>query len=83
MSTILVVEWFASLATVAGAGLLAFNCRYSAWGWLFFLIANILWLTYGYLSSDMAISLQTMVLTGTSIIGIYRWLLKPRFFVQL
>lgn len=67
MMTPAVFEW-------AGALLLALNIKYSGWGFVLFLIANITWIVFGYLIGAHGLVLNQIFFTATSVLGIKRWL---------
>lgn len=67
------IDWLASVLTIVGALLLAVNCRYSRAGWVCFLLANLLWVQHGVSVSTYSLVVQQAVLTGTSLLGFFRW----------
>ena len=67
-------EWFGSIAGVTGAALLAVNMPWSGYGWLLFLASNTAWILYAFMERVSSMFLMQLVFTGTSLIGVFRWL---------
>lgn len=78
MTTLHIIEWLAALLTINGAYLLASNKRNAAWGWVLLLGANVLWILFAWITSAMGLMTQQLVLTATSLLGIWRGLVVPR-----
>lgn len=78
MTTLHTIEWLAALLTIAGAWLLASNTRRAAWGWVLFLAANGLWIAFALLQGYTGLLVQQLVLTATSLLGIWKGLIAPR-----
>lgn len=73
-----VLEWVGAIGGGAGALLLAFNNRWSGYGFVLFLASNAAWMTYGVMTHTFGMVTMQIVCTGTSLLGIWRWLVKPR-----
>ena len=73
-----VFEWSGCITGVIGAGLLALNNRWSGFGFLFFLLANGCWITFGVMTAAWGLVVMQVFCTGTSMLGIWKWLLKGR-----
>ena len=73
-----VLEWVGAIGGGAGALLLAFNHRWSGYGFVLFLASNAAWMTYGVMTHTFGMVTMQIVCTGTSLLGIWRWLVKPR-----
>ena len=73
-----VLEWVGAIGGCAGALLLAFNNRWSGYGFVLFLASNAAWMTYGVMTHTFGMVTMQIVCTGTSLLGIWRWLVKPR-----
>jgi len=69
-----IIEWSGSLLAVIGAGLLATRGRYVGYGFVFFLVSNVFWITYALAIADNKILFMQIAFTFTSLLGIYRWL---------
>lgn len=63
---------------VAGALVLATCAPISRFGWLLFLASNFCWLTYAHGRGEVWLLAQQLVFTGTSLLGIWRWLVLPQ-----
>lgn len=73
-----VLEWSAAALTIYGAWLLANpGHRWTAWGFVFFLGANALWISYAWLTGQGGLFVQQLVLTGISLQGIWNGLIAP------
>lgn len=73
-----VLEWTGAAMGASGALLLAFNNRWSGYGFVLFLASNVAWIAYGVLSSAYGLVSMQIVCTGTSLLGVWRWLVMPR-----
>ena len=78
MSPASVVEWGGAVFGIVGAALVAMNNRYSGYGFVAFLASNACLITFGILPSAFGLVTMQIVFTGTSLVGIWRWLLKDR-----
>jgi len=78
MSPASVVEWGGAVFGIVGAALVAMNNRYSGYGFVAFLASNACLITFGILTSAFGLVTMQIVFTGTSLVGIWRWLLKDR-----
>ena len=78
MSPSSVVEWGGAVFGIVGAALVAMNNRYSGFGFVAFLASNACLITFGILTSAFGLVTMQIVFTGTSLVGIWRWLLKDR-----
>ena len=72
------LEWISAIGGAAGALLLAFNNRWSGYGFVLFLASNAAWMAYGVMTNTFGMVTMQIVCTGTSLLGIWRWLVKPR-----
>lgn len=73
------IEWAGCLFGVLGAGLLALNNRWSGWGFVLFLGSNAAWIAFGLITGAMGLVTMQIVFTATSLVGIWQWLIRPRF----
>lgn len=70
------LEWAGCVLGVVGALLLAVNKPFSGWGWIAFLGSNGCWIAFGLASGLAALVTMQLVMTATSLLGVYRWLLR-------
>lgn len=70
------IQWVGCFFGVLGAGLLAANNEYAGWGFVAFLASNVAWITYGFLTRAAGLLLQQVAFTGTSLYGIWTWLIR-------
>lgn len=76
MTTMDILEWTATILSIAGATLLAFKNRYSGWGFVLFLISNVLWISFAILINKNGFFTTQVAFTCTSLIGIYNWIIR-------
>ncbi len=74
-----IVEWTGAIFGAAGALLLACNNRASGYGFVLFLVSNAALAAFGWMTNANGIVAMQVVCTVTTVIGLWRWLLKPRF----
>lgn len=67
------IEWMGCIMGLVGAALLAINARYSGYGFVCYLISNVLWISFGILTDEWAIVTMQMGFMLTSFVGIYHW----------
>ncbi len=79
LQPLVLVELFASTCGLLGSLLLALKGRAAPWGWVFFALSNIGWLTFSYGYSHWFLLVQQIGFSITSAIGIWKWLLEPMF----
>ena len=73
----LVFEISASAMTIVGAILLSAKHRLAPWAFVLWLAANAVWIAFAVINQHWFLALQNVVLSGTSSIGIWVWLIKP------
>jgi hypothetical protein len=71
----LLTQWMGSALGIAGALLLAMNTQWSAYGWISFLLSNFAWIVFAYRKQLWSMLVMQLVFTGTSVLGIYKWIL--------
>ena len=76
----LCLEWGGAFAGLLGAGLLASQTRHARWGWLAFLLANLLLISWALRMQAMGLLVQQVGFTATSLLGLYRSGLWPARF---
>jgi len=60
----------------AGALVLALNEPWSGWGFALFRASNFCWIPYGLETAARGLVIMQIVMTGTSVLGVYRWLIE-------
>jgi hypothetical protein len=68
-------QWMGSALGIVGALLLALNTPWSAYGWISFLLSNFAWILFAYRKQLWSMLVMQLVFTGTSVLGIYQWIL--------
>ena len=71
-------EWSGSLLGLGGALLLATHSRFSPYGWVLFLCANVAMIAFALGIGAFGLLLQQLGFTATSLLGLYRSLPLPR-----
>ena len=71
------LAWAGSVTGAAGAVVLAPRMRYSGWGWVLFLTSNIFWIATAVGRSDVPQLFMQSVLTITSMVGMWHYLIAP------
>lgn len=80
MSTVaLILEWSGTFAGIVGALLVASNTRYSAWGWVSFLLSSSCIAGFAWLTGANGLLLLESCFVLTNILGLWRWLIKPYY----
>lgn len=78
MLSLTALEWIGAFGGATGALLLAFNNRWSGYRFVLFLVSNAAWITYGTMTHTFGMVTMQLVCTGTSLLGVWRWLVLPR-----
>ena len=68
------LDWIGSALGLGGAALLAANTTGSEYGWLLFLLSNAAWIIYGVKNKTWSLVTMQVGFTGTSMLGIVRWI---------
>ncbi len=71
------LEIFAAALGLLGCGLLATKGRWAGWGFVAFLASNLAWLAFSYAHGHWAMLAQQVGFTGSSLVGIWCWLVVP------
>lgn len=71
------LQWLGCVTAAFGSLLLALQTKRSGYGWIAFLISNLFWIAYGLLTGAPGLVTQQIIFTCTSMVGIWRWLIKP------
>lgn len=70
------MEWLGAATGLLGAWLVAANvASMSGYGFLAFLASNVCWVVYGVKQRAWGLVVQQVGFTGSSLLGIYRWLM--------
>jgi len=74
------IGWYASLSGMVAAMMIAADLgrRATGWGFALFVTSSIAWIAAGLGDREHSILWQNVVLLGTNIIGVYRWLVRKR-----
>lgn len=65
-------EWIGSILGIAGAFLVAINGKYAGYGWICFLMANMVMIGFAIESNLYGILTQQIVFLATSVLGLWR-----------
>lgn len=69
-----VTEWGGAIFGLLGSVLLASHSPVSGYGFIAFLVSNMLWLSFGLRTRTWGLVAMQTGFTATSMVGIMRWL---------
>lgn len=69
------LEWAGAWSGLVGAALLASHTVLSGYGFLAFLVSNVLWMAFAIRARFWGLLLMQVGFCVTSVIGLWRWLL--------
>ena len=64
------------LTGLLGAFVLALNLPFSGWGWVLFLVSNMLWIAYGVITRAKGIIFMQVGFACTSTLGVFNALVN-------
>ena len=64
---------------ILGAVLVAVKSPHAHWAWVRWLVSSLSWTAYGLGTGQKSIALQQGAFSITSMIGLWHWVLRPRF----
>ncbi len=67
-----ILEWSFTATGLLGAGLLATYSKYAPWGWVAFLVTNVLTMAFAHAHGFWGLFVQQSFFCITSVIGIHR-----------
>ncbi len=75
-----ILEWFATVAGIAAAFMIAWDYgrRVTGWGFVLFTFASVSWIAYGLMDEEGGLMTQNIVLFGINLIGVYRYLIRKK-----
>lgn len=79
VSSLAFFEWLGCALGILGAVLVAVKSPHAHWAWVLWLVSNLSWTAYGLGSGQTSIALQQGAFSITSMIGLWHWVLRPRF----
>lgn len=72
------IEFLAAAFGVLGTALLALNGPRAGWGFVAYLVSNAGWIAFAWTHGHWGLLAQQAIFTGTSLLGVWVWLLRPR-----
>lgn len=72
------VSWAGCLSGLLGSALLAGKGKYAGWGFVAYLGSNMAWVAFAICTGNVAMLVQQVGFTLTSLWGIHSWLLQAR-----
>ncbi|RJF85363.1 hypothetical protein [Sphingomonas cavernae] len=74
------VEWFAAIAGMIAALMIAWDHsrRITGWGFVLFVFASIAWIISGIVNGTPPLAVQNMVLLAINLFGVYRYLIRKK-----
>ncbi len=79
VSSLAFFEWVGCALGILGAVLVAVKSPHAHWAWVLWLVSNLSWTAYGLGTGQTSIALQQGAFSVTSMIGLWHWVLRPRF----
>ena len=69
------LRFFAAVATVVAAIMVAVNwsARVTVWGFYIFIVASLAWMADGWLEPKASLFIQNVILLLVNIAGVVRW----------
>lgn len=77
-ATTIPLELTAAAFGVLGTVLLALNGRRAGWGFVAYLASNAGWIAFAWAHNHWGLLAQQVAFTGSSLLGVWVWLIKPR-----
>lgn len=77
ISTGFILQWFGCAFGAAGSLLLAKKSPKAAWSWPLYLVSNLCWFAFGYITGAWGLVVQQAIFTATTFIGLWSWCAKP------
>lgn len=72
------IEGLAAAFGVLGTMLLALNGPRAGWGFVAYLASNAGWIAFAWMHGHWGLLAQQAIFTGTSLLGVWVWLVRPR-----
>lgn len=66
-------RWVGTAAGILGALLIALNLGVVVWGYWFFLVSSVLWLTVAWVDEDYSLALLQGIFVLVNVLGLLRW----------
>ncbi|MDP9413080.1 MAG: hypothetical protein M3Q08_03095 [Pseudomonadota bacterium] len=80
MTTAEILEWYAMIAGVIAALMLAgdFGRKITGFGFILFCTMNIAWILFARMDDTGGLMWQNIILFGVNLIGVWQYLLSPK-----
>lgn len=80
MTTAEILEWYAMIAGVISALMLAgdFGRKITGFGFILFCTMNIAWILFARMDDTGGLMWQNIILFGVNLIGVWQYLLSPK-----
>jgi cbb3-type cytochrome oxidase subunit 3 len=80
MTTAEILEWYATIAGVIAALMLAgdFGRKITGFGFILFCTMNIAWILFARMDDTGGLMWQNIILFGVNLIGVWQYLLSPK-----
>jgi len=75
-----ILEWYATIAGIVAALMIAadWSRRVTGWGFVLFCTMNLAWIGFGTIDETGGLTTQNIVLFGVNLLGIYRYLIRKK-----
>ncbi len=80
MTTAEILEWYAMIAGVIAALMLAgdFGRKITGFGFILFCTMNVAWILFARMDDTGGLMWQNIILFGVNLIGVWQYLLSPK-----
>ena len=74
------LEWFATVAGIIAAFMIAldYGRRVTGWAMVLFVTSSLAFIGYGLMDEEGALTVQNFILLGINLIGVYRYLIRKK-----
>jgi uncharacterized membrane protein len=75
-----ILEWYATIAGIVAALMIAgdINRKVTGWGFVLFCTMNLAWIGFGTIDDTGGLTTQNAALFAINLLGIYRYLIRRR-----
>ncbi len=71
------LQWIGCVVGLSGALMLATKNSFSGYGFVLFLVSNMFWIAFGFVTNAPGLVVMQIGFSVTSAIGVWRWVVGP------